>query len=316
MSTLQTILLVAIVGGLILVATGYVELPTFQAEPGGPLGPTPSCGFGLATFTADSRDKYTADPINVHYEVWDLNNNKRFNASGTDQVTVSSDAPTALAGYVMMGNDNHLGRGRSDLGSEYYFHKVDFSYGPCEGRFDLPEQEVVAETTPTWTGYDDQSAEATTNITVGSGETVTTLSIKVQAGADGCLGNPEIPNSFAVCFNVSNTALWDEIRPDNYVSKIPAPAYLDQYNILDDTCYVIGDAVCDYDSYKFDVVLDAAASQNPGTADYMYVFVLDKTYYIGDDQKWTQGWGMDSDLVTDTDIGVTSLGNEKAVWFT
>jgi hypothetical protein len=309
-SQLLVLAVVVVVGA---VALGYIEMPTFEA--GGPLGPsTPACGFASATFTADARNKYDLSGTDLVWQVYDGNGIDKFNTTGTGRITLSSSAPTALSGFIMMGNDNHH-RTIGDQGTEYYMHRQNFAYGPCEGRVDLVAQDIYPEDTGTWTGYDNGAVEATTNITVGSGATVKLLELKLATTNDKCIGNPEIPQSFAVCFNSSNTGLWDEVSPSSYASKVSAPDFMDNYNIVNDDCYVISDAICDNEEWRDTIVLDAAASQNPGTADYITAMILDKTYYLDDSLSWQVGWGMDSDITTDTDVGIVSvLGNTKTIY--
>lgn len=147
--------------------------------------------------------------------------------------------------------------------------------------------------------------------------------MKIAAGADACLGNPDFSRPLAVCFNGSTQALanqFDEIRPTSYDSKIGIPDFLSGNAIIGGDCYVLPtSALCDYAEYRFYIVLDAKSGENPtpGTNEQANAILLDKTYYKDDDGNWKTDWGYDSDITTDSDIGMVSeTANTKAIYFT
>lgn len=313
---------------VILVFAGVINIGTpsqTESATGVPTGTsTQTSGtVGYATtLSVGGMNALTSAPVDVNGEIF--SNDKSFSVAetqvNTQPKTLSSAAPNSMAGYLLLGND--AGQSSTDRGSEVYYRKIPFSY-TNKGAFQITDKggsilvKLYNETTPTWTGYDDGTAESTLNVTVGSGQTITSTELKIAAGAGGCLGNPDFEYPLAVCFNVSTTSDWDSIRPTSYVSTVDACEVHSGSNILGD-CYVLPtDALCDYEEYRFHIVVDPATGVNPPAddTDYAYAFLIDKTWYKNDNNEWESGWCDDSLLGTDQDPGLTAYGNTKAIYF-
>lgn len=317
------IIVVLVLAGVINIGIpSQTETATGDGSPTGTETQT-SGNVGYATtLLAGGMNALTSAPVDVNTEVY--SNDKTFTVAETQTdnqpETLSSAAPNTMAGYLLIGNDN--GQSLTDRGSEVYYRKVPFSY-VNKGVYQVQDVgggnliKLYNETTPTWTGYDDGTAETTLNVTVGSGQTITSTELKIAAGTGGCLGNKDFEYPLAVCFNVSTTADWDEIRPTSYVSTFDACEAHSGSNILGD-CYVLPtDAICDYEEYRFHIVVDPATGINPPAddTDYAYAFLLDKTWYKNDNNEWESGWCDDSLLGTDQDPGITAYGNTKPIYF-
>ncbi len=289
------------------------------------IGPAPSGdgivgpGFATGTLNLESFDFYKSTNANVNAELWDNTNTQRVaEASVTGITQFSTSAPTTLDGYVMMGNDDF--QSGTDRGSEVYYTKQSVSW-VNEGTPIVPKITVYNESTPTWTGYDDGTGETTLNVSVGSGATVTSTELKIAAGADACVGNPEFGSEvLAVCFNVSGSGAtrdWEIVRPTQYTKKIDVPDFLSGHSIIDSKCYVLPtNAVCDYGEYRFYIVMEAASGKDPVAADRLNAILLDKAYGKNDDSIWTPVWGDDSATGTDKDVGIDSIAQTKEIGLT
>jgi hypothetical protein len=211
----------------------------------------------------------------------------------------------------MIGNDANEG---TDRGTEVYYRKIPISYSG-KGTFvvgDVNGNENIAlydESTPTWTGYDDGAVEATLNLTVGSGATVTSSDLKIAAGSAACLGNKEFSRPVGVCFNTTSTARIDSVKPANYVGTFAPCKSMKSYNMLGD-CYILDtEALCDYSSYKFPIVIKAVTGQDPISSDAVFAYLMDKTFYKDDNGAWQEGWCDDSAIGTSYDPGIDGAAN-------
>jgi len=313
------VLLIAVAA--ILFFTGFIKFAP-QTESAMGSGETQTSGaVGYATtLTVGGVNAITGASVDVNGEAF--SNDLSF-ATGEIQVnsqpeTLSSAAPNTMSGYAILWNDANQG---TDRGTEVYARKVPFSY-QNKGTYQIKDADgslwvkLYDESTPTWTGYDDGSAESTLNITVGSGQTVTSTELKIAAGSDAVLGNPDFDRPLAVCFNASSLSDWDEIRPTNYVGTFSPCEKFSGRNMLD-KCYILPTgALKDYEEYRFYIVLDAATGTNPGPGATVYAYLLDKTYYKNDQGMWESGWCDDSVEGTDYDPGIAAIGNEKVIHIT
>ncbi len=295
-----------------LIYTGTISLPTTTAAVTG----AGDIVTGTSTVSMGAINAISGATLDVNGVLKDnagwRSAETQINALG-DTIT---SAPNDFSGFGYFGNDANQG---TDRGTEIYFRQIPVSYvndvAPSVSDTDGGSYiKLYAEGTPTWTGYDDGSAEATTNITMASGATVTSTELKIAASSDACLGNPDFANPLAVCFNTSSNSEWDEVRPTNYVSTFSPPEFLSAKNIKG-SCYVLAtDAVCDYEEFRFYIVMDAEASSNPDAADYVVAHLLDKTWSYNDNQELVAGFGDDSAQGTDYDPGLAASGNEKYIY--
>lgn len=282
------------------------------------------CGFATATLTGDSYDPYAGTNATVNFV--------GFNGDGEEKIaetlvygltTISTAAPTSFDGYFYVGNDNQVG---TDRGADYYYTKTDTESWTCDGQPKIPRVTVYAEGTPTWTGKDKGSVEATTNITVGT--TINyDLSLVIQASANQCLGNKDFAHPLAVCTNVtgtgtgSSTGHWDKIAPtDTYVAngegnngEISVPEFLNGYDVVGG-CYVLDTpALCNGEEFEFKMQLDPSGSNNPAVTAGLRVFLLDQSYYRDDLNMMQTGWEDRSTIASDADIAMDAITNTKQV---
>lgn len=235
----------------------------------------------------------------------------------TSAVTsLSATAPNSFTGYAMIGNDANQG---TDGGVERYYKRVPVSYSGAgyvsvsdEG---TPNVEVYSESTSiTWTGYDDNTAEATTNITVGTSP-VTTLKLKMEPTAGTAIGNPQLTNPLGVCFNVTTTANWNEITPRGVTyESFATPEVYKGNNIIGcyrftDTAAIADDKGVHRSEYTYGVTLDPAS--NPD--EFIFAYPMEMTYYLNDKSVWEIGFADNSLQGTDYDPGINGLANAKLV---
>jgi hypothetical protein len=241
--------------------------------------------------------------------------------SPENQISILGDtiatAPNDFVGDVYFGNDANQG---TDRGTEVYFRKIPLSYTNQLTPMVLDTDggsyvKLYAEATSiSWTGYDDGSAEATLNVSVASGATVTSTELKMAAPTDAAIGNPDFTNPLGVCFNATVISDWDELRPTNYVSTFSPPDFLRGKSVVGD-CYVLPtEAVIDYAEYRFYIILDAASGVDPVAGENVYVIPMDYTWHYNDAGEFVAGFGDDSDQGTDYDPGIDGLANAKVIY--
>lgn len=312
--------LILVIAAVILLVTGVITIPKLNLVS---VTSTPSgSGVGYATtLSAGGIDALTGGAVDVNAYAF-ADDGSWFTGeiqANSQPEQLSTAAPNSLKGYVMLGND--AGQG-TDRGSDYYFRKIDFKYDN-KGAYVVPDTDgdsLIAiyneSKTQTVTGYDDGTAESTLNITVGSGQTVTSTEIKFAADGDACIGNKDFSRPVGVCFNTTDNGKFDEIRPVNYVGTFePCDAYA-KYDILG-KCYILPtDAICDYGEYRFFVVIDAATGSDPTTGDEWWPIIMDKTYYKDDSGNFVEGWCDDSSEGTDYDPGIDGSASAKRSYFT
>jgi hypothetical protein len=319
------ILIIGVAAVALLLVSGILKIDTGQTQSalnggsGGSGGAGGAGGVGYATtLTAGSVDALTGGVEDVNAQIYSSDGTFYTTETGVlaNPTSLSTSAPNSLAGFLMIGNDN--GESTTDQGADVYYRKVPFTYVQ-KGTFNVPDVDGGAniklynESTVTWTGYDDGTTEATLNVTVGAAATTSSTELKLSSATARAIGNPEFANPIAVCFNASTNADWDEIKPLNYVATVDAPEALSSYNIHGD-CYVLPTgALKDGAEYRFYVQLDAATGYTPGSSDWIFAFVLDKTYYLDDNSVWQSGFSDDSYLGTDRDPGIAAITNEKRI---
>ena len=324
MKTQNLILLLVLLGAGFYAWQSGMLSGLLQPTPAAVVQQTPQQGAPIqtgpgyaTTISVKGWHPLTGAPMTGNAELWDSSDVQyaaETSIAGT-LTDLTTSAPNSFSGYIMIGNDNY--ESGTDRGAEVYYFKYPVSWtnaGKVAKTID-----VYNESTPTWTGYDDGTAESTLNVSVGSGATVTSTELKIAAGQDASLGDPRIDHPLVVCFNVTDTGLtsdWDEIRPASYVSTIPVPGFLSGRNVVGD-CYVLPtQALSDYAEYRFNIILDAKAGVDPVAGDTVTAILLDKCYYKDDSGVWQLGWGDKSATGTDTDCGMDSIANAKIIGLT
>lgn len=328
----KAVLIIAIAAVALLLVWNWGIKPTISGEE--PIGEegagfqdtcTIDDSWTLKLSVLDQYNKSTSARPDVNGELWDgefgsdattVQGETQINSAATQ---LSATVPQKLGKFfVMIGNDNYVSD--TDRGLDYYYRKFDYEVNECMSTKIFDDLTVYQEGTPTWTFYEDGTSETTANITVGSGETYTDGELKFKAGTDACIGNPEFNGGdvVAVCFNGSVENDWDSVKPESPYIKgdengFSAPQFLSGTNVIGDVCYVLDtDAVCDSNSYKFGVRLEAEAATNPGGGgETVSAILIDKSYYLNDLGKWEVGWEDASNTVSDSDIGIDGVSNAK-----
>lgn len=321
---------VIVVSGMLLLAgANYFGLmgggSTLYSVNGGTTGTETGTGGAVATYDTSNTgsltvygiDKVDGNASTFNSEVWTTDSKPVKSETSTAGATALTGMPMNTDLYLMIGNDNY--QSSTDRGTEYYYQKIDFKFG-TNGQQSLDTVFMFPEGTPTWTGYDDGTAETTTNLSVST-SIITSAELKISPSSNDALGNPQFDNPLAVCFNATTSSVWDNVRPTSYVETISVPSFLKGVNAINGNCYVLptkaivsGLPSSDYPSeYRFGLTIDPAS--DPAVTDYTYAFLLDKTYFKDDSGKWNAGWGDESDQSTDTDIGMDAITNSKAVWY-
>lgn len=270
-----------------------------------------------ATLLGKANDALNGTTMSVNVEVFDTNNGQIAAETnilpGTN--TMTTNAPMNYGGYILVGSDDF--QSSTARAVDYYYQKIQSPNIGCTGSYTYPDFKIAREGTATWTGYDDGTAEATTNITIGSGATVTTTELKIQAAEDQYLGNPVFDKPLGVCFNVTTTSTWDSVSVNGNAGTFKAPGFLSGQNQIGD-CYVLNTpALKDSESYKFGITIKAASGVNPAAGtEEIWAILVDKCYSKDDNGVWVEGWGDESSIGTDTDCGMNSeLGpNTKEIW--
>lgn len=263
-----------------------------------------------ATFKAGSRNIYTKAYVTTNAEVRESDHTAQLGETNVTSTltSLSTTMPISMEGYMMIGNDNY--ESTTDRGTEIYYKKVAVSY-TNEPVVSMGTIELYPEDTgPTWTGYDDGTAEAALNISVGT-STITSTELKLAATSQTCIGNPQIDHPVGVCFNVTTLSYWDDYRPSSYVDTFTTPEFMKGYNVIG--CYILDTpAICDGNSFKFGITQDPGSTNIP-TTEKAYAIVVDKTYCLNDADQWVECWGDDSNVASDADVGIDSLGNAKQI---
>lgn len=324
-------------GGIMLYDGGFLGSTTYSTTGGGSGGgQAPAAGgqtqinvmSSLAAVTLTAVEATTGATPNLNAEL--TNDAGKADIGETNIATAaasfSTAAPNSYNGYFMVGND--AGVSTTDRGAEVYYKKVNAQWtNTLKPSIDLIK--VYNETTVTWSGFDQGTLEATTNISVGATNENTNLRLKMEVTGTGALGNPDFDHPLAVCFNSTTYGSFDYIRPRSYFGTFSVPKNLISRNIVAGTCYILNTQaltstiVSDAGGssnpfYEFDVSIKPSAGFNPGDAELAYAFPLDKTYLQDDSNNWNYdgGWGYNSQLGTSTDIGFAWSGNEKLIGMT
>lgn len=267
------------------------------------------------TMIARSLNEITGGSATTATELWTKDHGLVAGQVNVSSATsVSTNVPMYFDGYILVGNDAE--QSTTDTGTEYYYQKRELKYG-CQGVFTEPDFLVAPEGTPTFTGYDDNTAETTLNVTIGSGATYVKASLKFEASADAYVGNPAFARPFALCFNESDSGTFDEIRPKNYDSIVPLPDYLEGYQYLSD-CYVLPfGALKDGElSPEIPLYIKARSGQNPGVDNTSYATLIEYGFSKDDSGRWRAGWLDDSVEGTDRDLGIATFAScTKAINF-
>ena len=271
------------------------------------------CNLGtLSTWRCGAYDAIngTRDDVNFYRVLPDGSFSLGETRANNALTSCDTSAPNSFSGDVYAGNDNQVG---TDRGTDVYFHKQALNYN-CEATPTTDNVKVYAEGTLTLTVYDDGTAETSPNITVSTAN-VDTTKVALAVSANSVFGNPDFARPIAFCANATVPTNWDAIRPINYASTIPIPEFLAGRNMIGGSCFVLDtpalmDGVKDKPNrFEHYVRLDPAA--NPGTEQARFIYI-DKTYYVGDDNAFHEGWEDQSDVVADADIGaaVQSVDNQ------
>ena len=313
-----------ILGVIALIAIMYFATGGFQfaAVPGVPGVPGIAPGYATTIRTSGY------DPIAGSL----VATNAELRASDGTTIVGATSIPSALTslttsgantfdGFVYIGNDN-LESGWTDRGTEYYINKKAVSWVNKAGDISFERISTYAEATPTFTGYDDGTAETTLNVSVGSGSTVTTTELRMEPSSNAVLGNPIFTRPLAVCFNESTTGLFEEIRPSQYDEIIPAPGFMSGRNVIKSQCYVLPTSAL-YEGvsgqpqfYRFYIRIEAKSGTDPVPGNDVHTVLLDKSYYLDDNQNWVEGWGAEHVQTSDHDVAMASIGNTKIIYFT
>lgn len=304
--------------GFAFMAGSGMKLPSFniQADNQGvntPIATGTSPGFAtsLTTGAVNFYDGSTVPTLNAYVyadsdspETWSLGET----AISTVPDDVSTSAPLSFKGQLFVGNDNGQG---TDRGDEYYFTKVSLEYPLGVTKHEIRPKEggwikVYKESAVTFSTWDSKTAETPVNITVTAGESNTDLLVEIKADAEAAIGNPEFTRPIGICANATTDADWEIIKPTESTESFKRPDYLRSYGIVGD-CWVLNTgAITNSQNYEFTMLLDAADAQNPDASDYVFLFVVDKTYVIDDNQNLVEAWGDDSLYGTDQDPGIAS----------
>lgn len=272
------IIVVLIVLGY-LFYTGKIKLPS-----GTGMTTTPTGGGGyygqLASLWIKSVDKYRGSADNLTAELWTIDNKQKVSDTiiASALTNMSSNLPNSFDGYVMIGKDNYVTTSRYAIGDNYYYVKYPVSWTNKQGIVSFDDIKTYAEETSTgsdlWTFYDDNTAESTANITVGSGEAYTASSVKLKSSSNNCTGNPNLngyngKKAVGFCFNESastTTGKWKEVKPNINSGTFTIPGWLSGKNVI--SCYYTTDAKCDGEYFTTDLYFEAQAGVNPGLDTY------------------------------------------------
>jgi len=297
------------------VMTGYIKISGIgPAEPGVTTVP-PSGGFGqLVSLSVKGVDKLRGTAFGANAESWSDDGNQMVPETSIPSAltALGTSYPNTFSGYVMLGNDNYAST--TDRGDDYYYVKYLVSWSGIQGLTTRDNIQTYAEETTTgtslWTFYDDNTAESTANITIGSGGTYTASSVKLMSSSRNCTGNPSLngyngKKAIGFCFNESTSGQFKEIKPQKNSGTFTAPGWLSGKNVVG--CYYVTDAVCDGDYFVTDLYFEANSGQDPASTDSVHVIPVDLCYYKDDNLKWQVGFGDESELSADTDCGINSI---------
>lgn len=292
------------------------------------------CFGGLyVDVTVGGKETITGSAVGVNAET--------FTASGAEvagetsvasAITKAASAvfPVQNSGYIMIGNDQ--AQSATDRGTEYYYYKKPFNVG-CEPAI-VGFVNLYAEGTPTYTCYDDGTAESTCNITIGT-SVIDTTKIKITTSANAYLGMPNAGDNMpiryplGICINASSSSDWDKIYPSPYASsytdqalgvvngKFDSPDYLVANTSIDTIigdCYVLdttalrdpaGEGLPRYT--EFWLIFDPTASATIDITDHTSIHLINLCWSKNDDMKWRLGWLDDSEQGTDKLCGLDPI---------
>lgn len=323
-TTLTTLALVVLAVLGIAAFTGYLPAQKMQVDLGGGVQAPPVGGIGYATTVTVSAQNALTGAAVTDAGVWLYSDSNDFAVLDAGPVTgtytVSSAAPNTFKGYAMIGNDANQG---SDQGTEWYYRKIPAQY-TNKGAYQIYDPSGAARvrlqpeaTSVTISGYDDGTSESTLNVSVGTA-IVTSTEIKIQPAASTTLGNPDFSNPIGVCINESTAGTFDEIKPTNNAGSFAVPAFLKGTNVLG--CYVLSTGALSDDTdpttnleYRFSLTIDP--NSNPTDGMVSTISVLDKTYFLDDNNVWQAGFGDDSEKGTDYDPGMATASAVKLLYF-
>lgn len=298
-----------------------------QVTGGGAVPTTiPATGMNYGTtvsLSVSALGMYNGTLARVNAELWD----------GVSQVVAATDVNSALTslstnlpniftGYLMLGNDDYVSA--TDLGREVYYTKYPVSWNQ-QGLLTKPNIPVYEEETAAGSSaisfYDNNVVETTANISITAGGTYSDGQIKIKATSDLCIGNPEFNGNkpLMICFNETDSGDFKEIKLTNNLGRADSvPGFLSGYNVVD-CWYADSNAICDGSNpFTSDIYYELNAGESVTTAgtDASFMMVLDKTYYLDDYQKWAVGYGDESNLGSDSDVGIDSMRLAIPVYLT
>ena len=310
--------------------------------------PEKSLGYAT-TVMAGAINAITGATLDVNTRIYNsdgtlLDGETQCNSLGSSLSTAMPN--TVNGGRMMIGNDHDQG---TDRGTEIYYRRVPVDY-TSRPVYTVPDSDgaefikLFPETTSlTVTGYDQNSAETTLNISVGAGARYTDVDLQIAIAASTQFGNDdklatEVADSLktggkvspnypiGVCFNVSGTGTgskpgdWEEIRPDKYVGTFN-PCEVNKSLLFTGDCYVLdtgalADGKVGYDSsYTFGIIVDADGTNNPASSTaQIHAWFYDATYYIDDNGQWRYGFCDDSKKGTDYDPGFDASTATKIIY--
>ena len=322
----------AIVGSIIYVTQFAVSPTSTTTTVISPEAPTGSQAPGFAAaFSVSGMNPVTGLLTAVNAELFtDKDSQAVAETSVASALTsLGTNFANTFSGYVMIGNDAE--QSLTDRGDEFYYRKATAAWTNVGGLQTLERIPTYLEGTPTWTGKDEGTVEATTNITVDSGESDTTLSVKIQVSASAYLGNPDpaldafSKNKLAVGFNESAGGVLDPTLtrpsvstkslgyiPGNYTSyRMLGIWILTGITHLDDDPQTPEPA-----TYEFGVTIKALSGVNPAVTDNTVISLWDLTWCRNDNRIWVACWSDESTIAADGDAGMRAFGNEKRIEFT
>jgi len=293
-------------------ATGKIKMPGVEK----PYAVTPVGGYGqLVNLYLQGRDVYRGTAVNVTAELWTNDNKQLVSEYVVDSTltNISSSLPNDFNGYIMLGKDNFVTSSGYEVGDNYYYTKYPVSWSGKQGIISYDNIPVYAEEIATgsslWTFYDDNTAETTPNITVGSGGTYSAASVKLMSSSNNCTGNPELDGyngkkAIGFCFNATNDEKWKEIKPNINSGAFTRPGWLSGKSVVD--CYYVTDSLCDGSYFETDLYFEAEAGENPGIStvtNESYTIVNDTTYNFAS----TPVFKVVSVMNDTTDIGLSNF---------
>lgn len=281
-------------------------------------------GFGqLVTLQVKGNNKYNGTGVNVNAELYGSDDGQKVSETSIARVLtqLSAALPNSFSGYVMIGNDNY--ESSTDRGQDWYYKKYPVSWSGMQGLLPYDNIDLYAEGAETGDMatdfYDSNTLESTANISIATGGSYTSATVRLLSTAQNNTGNPDFNGQYPLmlCFNETDSGDFFEIKPVNNAGSEPIPGFLRGSNVV--SCWKIPTNALS-DGATFDVVLyyklNSGESVTAAGSDASYIIVVDKCYVRNDAQKWIAAYSDESDLVSDTDCGMPSAAVAIPVYLT